>query len=104
MCVCVLMALVSFAQFVWNQQVLKSRLKQMQRYHEVTLLKNTFVAWKVHQHFVITSFRNVGETTMMLQLMQCGLLHSQEHHLQVRQVYGHAEELYRRQEQNFLRY
>ncbi len=53
-CVCVLIGSCVFGQFVQSQRVKKSRLKQTQRYHEVKLLKHTFVAWKVRQHFVIT--------------------------------------------------
>lgn len=39
-----------FEQFVQIQRKKKSRLEQMQRYHEAKLLKRAFVAWKVNQY------------------------------------------------------
>ncbi|XP_041806379.1 protein SFI1 homolog isoform X2 [Chelmon rostratus] len=65
-------AVEKWKQFVQSQRVKKSRLKQMQCYHEVKLLRHTFEAWK-------------------------------KHHLQMCQIYGHAEELYRQQKRDFLR-
>ncbi|XP_070815799.1 protein SFI1 homolog [Chaetodon trifascialis] len=65
-------AVEKWKQFVQSQRVKKSRLKQMQSYHEVKLLRHTFGAWK-------------------------------KHHLQMSQIYGDAEDLYRQQKQNFVR-
>ncbi|XP_029989754.1 protein SFI1 homolog isoform X2 [Sphaeramia orbicularis] len=45
---CMRWALEKWKKFVQKQRVKKSRLQQMQRYHEVKLLKCTFDAWKKH--------------------------------------------------------
>ncbi|XP_032369828.1 protein SFI1 homolog isoform X1 [Etheostoma spectabile] len=69
---CMRWSVDKWKKFVQSQRVKTSRLKQMQHYHEVNLLKRTFVAWKAH-------------------------------HLQMCQIYGHAEELYGQKNQNLLR-
>ncbi|XP_034389084.1 protein SFI1 homolog isoform X1 [Cyclopterus lumpus] len=69
---CMTLAVDKWKKFVQCRRVKKSKVKQMQRYHEVKLLKNTFIAWK-------------------------------KHHLQMSQIYGHAEELYWQHKQTFLR-
>ncbi|KAM9361287.1 protein SFI1 homolog [Symphorus nematophorus] len=45
---CMRWAVEKWKKFVQSQRVKKSRLKQMQHYHEVKLLKCTFLAWKKH--------------------------------------------------------
>ncbi|XP_056241687.1 protein SFI1 homolog [Seriola aureovittata] len=69
---CMKWALEKWKKFVQNQRVKKSKLEEMQRYHEAKLLKHTFVTWKTH-------------------------------HLQMSQIYGQTEELYRKQTQRSLR-
>ncbi|XP_028260990.1 protein SFI1 homolog isoform X2 [Parambassis ranga] len=69
---CLRSAIEKWKKFVQCQREKKSKLDQMQSYHEATLLKQAFVGWK-------------------------------KHHLQMSQIYVHAEELYREQTQSFLR-
>ncbi|XP_035517407.1 protein SFI1 homolog isoform X2 [Morone saxatilis] len=69
---CMRWAVEKWKKFIQMQRVKKSRLKEIQSYHEAKLLKHTFVAWKTH-------------------------------HLQMCQIYRHAEELYSQREQNSLR-
>ncbi|XP_056293562.1 protein SFI1 homolog isoform X2 [Pseudoliparis swirei] len=45
---CMRLAVDKWKKFVQCQRVKKSKVKEMQRYHEVKLLKHTFVAWKKH--------------------------------------------------------
>ncbi|XP_070707136.1 protein SFI1 homolog [Pempheris klunzingeri] len=45
---CMRRAVEKWKEFVQSQRVKKSRVKHMQRYHEVKLLKCTFMAWKTH--------------------------------------------------------
>lgn len=39
----------------------------------------------------------------LLKSTHCGLLYSQKHHLQMSQIYDHAEELHKQHTQCFLR-
>ncbi|XP_031709155.1 protein SFI1 homolog [Anarrhichthys ocellatus] len=58
---CTRLAVDTWKRFVQCQRVKKSKLKQMQRYHEVKLLKHTFVAWKKHHLQMCQIYRHVEE-------------------------------------------
>ncbi|XP_041836304.1 protein SFI1 homolog [Melanotaenia boesemani] len=45
---CMRLAVDKWKKYVQSQRVKKNRMKEIQQYHEVKLLQNSFVAWKKH--------------------------------------------------------
>ncbi|XP_068568237.1 protein SFI1 homolog isoform X2 [Cebidichthys violaceus] len=58
---CARLAVDTWKKFVQCQRVKKGKLKQMQRFHEVQLLKRTFVAWKNHHLQMCRIYNHVEE-------------------------------------------